>query len=702
MATLRDSRLGELLGGIATVSGVACFVETGRGIADTARWAADRFERVVTIEPSETPHTEAGAALSDRRNVQHLHGGSAERLLGIASAAKGPTLYWLDTHCSIGQAAGEGSECPLLAELEAIGEGSDDIIVVDGAHLFLLPPPAPYDASHWPDLTAVVNRLQGQSHRRYVFCFEDALIAVPLAVRDHVARFLRGERLTDEPADEPTRWLRALTSKQPDPSVLRLHLGCGATRLDGYVNVDFPSDRHNVMDVRPDVEADLLAMELPDECVDEIRLHHVFEHFSRVDALVLLIRWHRWLKPGGRLRIETPDFEGSTDRCFSPSASYAQQAALVRHLVGDQAAHWAYHIDQWWEQRFRRTLEPLGFAIERVDRQAWPHWPHLANIDVVARKERSLSLRTMLEACDRLLWDSTVADAELSTHSIWRAQLYSRIGLTPGPYVPEPRVLTGEADMSHDGDAPVSRLLERNRASISDEELLSMNSGTRDEWVAQRLRDLPAGSRVLDVGAGTCPYRALLAHCDYVAQDFCQYEGLRDGSEGRYGEIDVVSSIENIPLPDESFDAVLCTEVLEHVPEPVQAIREMARLLKTGGVLLLTAPLGSGLHQLPHHYYGGFTPTWYRHFLPAADLDLIEIAPNGGFFKLLAQETHRARWLMPPELIADERERDALWSLLGDRLPRFYLGLEQQAVIDTFTIGYHVLAIKRARTTGDR
>jgi len=109
---------------------------------------------------------------------------------------------------------------------------------------------------------------------------------------------------------------------------------------------------------------------------------------------------------------------------------------------------------------------------------------------------------------------------------------------------------------------------------------------------------------VLDVGAGSCPYRGLFAHCEYRAQDLAPLRGdqLRHGA---YGQLDYVSDLAAIPVPDGSFGAVLCTEVLEHHPEPITVVKELARILEPGGKLILTAPLGSGIHQEPYHYYGG-------------------------------------------------------------------------------------------------
>jgi len=160
------------------------------------------------------------------------------------------------------------------------------------------------------------------------------------------------------------------------------------------------------------------------------------------------------------------------------------------------------------------------------------------------------------------------------------------------------------------------------------------NQFHRDEWVAAEAKKIPAGSKVLDVGAGAGPYRGLFAHCEYRAQDF----GGEPGTVGRYTALDYTSDILSIPAPDGAFDVILCTEVLEHVPEPGRALLEMARLLRMGGRLLLTAPLGSRLHQEPFHFYGGFAPSWYRRFLPEAGFHVESIEPNGGFFRLFGQE----------------------------------------------------------------
>lgn len=226
------------------------------------------------------------------------------------------------------------------------------------------------------------------------------------------------------------------------------------------------------------------------------------------------------------------------------------------------------------------------------------------------------------------------------------------------------------------------------------ESIHNFNQNDRDRWVTAKAQAVRAGSAVLDVGAGTCRYRKDFSHCNYKTHDFRRYEGYRNNKEGQYGEIDYISDITEIPVPDKSYDVVLCTEVLEHVPEPIAALQEMARILKPQGRLLITAPLGSGLHQTPYHFYGGFTPEWYRHFCPKSGLSVTEITPNGGFFKLLAQECARVAWTMPRHEHVHGENKDIIGTVFGEVLPRYLFALEERCMIDQFTVGYHIEARK--------
>jgi ubiquinone/menaquinone biosynthesis C-methylase UbiE len=79
-------------------------------------------------------------------------------------------------------------------------------------------------------------------------------------------------------------------------------------------------------------------------------------------------------------------------------------------------------------------------------------------------------------------------------------------------------------------------------------------------------------------------------------------------------KLDIVSDITSIPLPDNSVDAILYTEVFEHIPDAISALKEFNRLLKPGGTMLITAPFCSLTHFAPYHFCG-YSRYWYKHHL---------------------------------------------------------------------------------------
>jgi ubiquinone/menaquinone biosynthesis C-methylase UbiE len=174
----------------------------------------------------------------------------------------------------------------------------------------------------------------------------------------------------------------------------------------------------------------------------------------------------------------------------------------------------------------------------------------------------------------------------------------------------------------------------------------TLNKYTRDKWLERVLQGLPSGLRILDAGAGELQYKHLCKHLDYVSQDFGKYNGKGNNrglqtKEWDQTKIDIVSDIVQIPQKDSSFDAIMCIEVFEHIPEPLFALTEFSRLLKTDGFLIITAPFCSLTHFAPYHYYSGFNKYFYERILPDYGFHIIEIENNGNFFEYLAQELRR-------------------------------------------------------------
>lgn len=175
---------------------------------------------------------------------------------------------------------------------------------------------------------------------------------------------------------------------------------------------------------------------------------------------------------------------------------------------------------------------------------------------------------------------------------------------------------------------------------------INENEQNRDQWLLDTVSSLPAGLRILDAGAGELRNKPLCKHLVYVSQDICQYEGAGDEKGLQTGDwdtskIDIISDIADIPEPDASYDVILCSEVFEHLPDPLKALSEFSRLLKPGGKLIITAPFGSLVHFAPYHYSTGFSQYWYEWHLPLHAFEVEELTSNGDWFDFAKQELLR-------------------------------------------------------------
>lgn len=173
------------------------------------------------------------------------------------------------------------------------------------------------------------------------------------------------------------------------------------------------------------------------------------------------------------------------------------------------------------------------------------------------------------------------------------------------------------------------------------------NESTRVKWIEETLKKIPAGSTILDAGAGESQFKKFCGHLKYIAQDFGEYSGegdvgLQMGSWDNTN-LDIVSDILSIPLPDHAVDAIMCTEVLEHIPDPLGAIKEFSRLIKPGGQLLITAPFASLTHFAPYHFASGLSRFFYEKHLPDNGFEITDLQLNGNFFEYIAQENRRIK-----------------------------------------------------------
>ena len=218
------------------------------------------------------------------------------------------------------------------------------------------------------------------------------------------------------------------------------------------------------------------------------------------------------------------------------------------------------------------------------------------------------------------------------------------------------------------------------------------NQYARDEFVRRQLQALAAGSRILDAGCGSQRYRPDCEHLEYLAQDFGGYtvdEQKSLGTEGvggtagyEYGRLDYVGDIWAIDAADASFDAILCTEVFEHIPYPNETMREFARLLKPGGTLVLTAPSNCLRHMDPYFFYSGFSDRWFAHALEANGFRIPQIEPVGDYYSWLSVEMARTA-----------RMNSVFAKIMLAPAFLYYLMKKPTAQsVATLCMGYHVVA----------
>ena len=136
--------------------------------------------------------------------------------------------------------------------------------------------------------------------------------------------------------------------------------------------------------------------------------------------------------------------------------------------------------------------------------------------------------------------------------------------------------------------------------------------------------------QLIDLGCGEMPYRqALMPQLE-------SYDGL--DLFPRSNEVRYQSDLENMAgVPNESYDSALMIEVLEHLPHPWLALAETNRILRPGGILVLSVPHISRLHDEPHDYYR-YTRHGLTRLLQDAGFEVVRLEKKGGVFSFLGHQ----------------------------------------------------------------
>jgi len=152
-----------------------------------------------------------------------------------------------------------------------------------------------------------------------------------------------------------------------------------------------------------------------------------------------------------------------------------------------------------------------------------------------------------------------------------------------------------------------------------------------------------ARGALIDLGCGTMPYRSLI-----------------EGRVARYDSLDHRPQVEGVTfqadiqamtsIPDAAYDSAICLEVLEHVPNPFKAAAEIQRILKPGGILIVSVPHLSRLHEEPYDFFR-FTRHGLVSLFQSAGFDVIQIVRRAGLLSFLSHQVSIVSlgltWSMP-------------------------------------------------------
>jgi SAM-dependent methyltransferase len=191
--------------------------------------------------------------------------------------------------------------------------------------------------------------------------------------------------------------------------------------------------------------------------------------------------------------------------------------------------------------------------------------------------------------------------------------------------------------------------------------------------------------RILDVGAGESPWRGLLSSSvDYTGIDIdssCEF-GMRQQSGITYYDG------KRLPYDEGAFDYVLCTEVLEHVINPTAFLIDLKRVLRQGGVLILTVPWSARIHHIPYDY-SRFTRFGLAALLESVGFTVVSIEERGNDVAVIANKL----LVLMIRLLRPRRWYNYVWSWM--------LTVFLVPVVAGFFLAAHVAMFLRAGSVED-
>jgi len=211
-----------------------------------------------------------------------------------------------------------------------------------------------------------------------------------------------------------------------------------------------------------------------------------------------------------------------------------------------------------------------------------------------------------------------------------------------------------------------------------------------DQFHFSHVHRLPKDSLTLDVGGDCLRKRGLFDIREYpVRTVVVNYSAAK--------KPDIQADGSSLPFAGETFDAVICSEVLEHVYDPKAVVGEVCRVLKKDGLLLACVPFSNKIHGDPFDY-GRYTDFYWTKTLGALDFYDVQVEKQGLFWCVLMDMVRDFVYLKT------NRMRSPLWEWLAGRLMGFARVKALQwdssksvnnSALSGFTTGFGILAKKK-------
>ena len=200
-----------------------------------------------------------------------------------------------------------------------------------------------------------------------------------------------------------------------------------------------------------------------------------------------------------------------------------------------------------------------------------------------------------------------------------------------------------------------------------------------------------ARGNFLDLGCGNKPYETVYNSLT-KGQIGC------DAIQSDKNKVDVICQATDLKFENNSFDSILCTQVLEHVYDHRKMMKEISRVLQPGGHIILTAPFAWELHEEPHDYFR-FTPHALKTLFEEAGLVIDSIKPNGGKWAAIYQLRNNMLYhsFNTRKTFLNKIRKIFYMELRLTQLRNlFAIWLDKKFRSDIFTLNYIVIAHKPA------